>query len=447
MRAFTVVWVGQFVSLTGSAMTAFALTIWAFQLTGQATALALVAFFNFLPMVLFSPIAGALVDRWNRKLVMMLSDVAGLVGSIAILLLFSTGGLQIGHLYVITFLIGFFQAFQWPAYSASIALMLDKKQYGRAQGMLALAEAGSGILAPSLAAALLVAFKLGGILVIDIASFAVALVTLWVVHVPQPKAVPNDASKEGGFLREVVFGFRYIWERPSLLGLQLCFFATNFSSSLAMTLFAPLILLRTNQNAIVLGNVQAAAAAGGVLGGLLMTAWGGPKRRVLGVLGGMGVSGLLVAVFGLSTDTLVWAVTGLAFGLSGVIVNSSNQAIWQSKVAPEVQGRVFATRRLIAQLTIPLGTLLAGPLADNVFGPALMPEGSLVGSLGHVFGVGPGAGVAVLVVITGIVGAVTAIAAYAVPAVRNAETLLPDHQGVGAEMATADAAASASAAR
>ncbi len=148
MTGFTVVWVGQMISMLGTGMTRFALTIWAWQLTGSATALALVGFFSFGPIVLFSPIAGALVDRWNRKLVMMLSDLAAGMSTVAIFVLYATGHLEIWHLYVAGAFAGTFESFQWPAYSAAITTMVDKKHYARASGMLSLAESISGIAAP-----------------------------------------------------------------------------------------------------------------------------------------------------------------------------------------------------------------------------------------------------------------------------------------------------------
>ena len=148
MRGFTIVWFGQLVSLLGSGMTQFALTIWAWQITGEATALALVGFFTFAPSILISPLAGALVDRWDRKQVMMLSDLAAGLSTIAVFLLYSTDSLEIWHLYVTGAFTGVFQSFQFPAYSAAISVMLDKEQYSRASGMISLAESASGILSP-----------------------------------------------------------------------------------------------------------------------------------------------------------------------------------------------------------------------------------------------------------------------------------------------------------
>ncbi|MDZ4670691.1 MAG: MFS transporter, partial [Phototrophicales bacterium] len=273
MRAFTIIWVGQVVSLLGSAMTGFALSIWAWTITGEATALALVGFFNFMPIVLFSPIAGALVDRWNRKLVMMISDLAAGLSTVAIFLLFNADQLQMWHLYAAGLFSGMFQAFQFPAYSASISLMLPKEQYARASGMLSLAESASGIFAPSLAATLLVLVDIRGVLLFDIVSFIFAVSMLFFVHIPQPKTTEAGKKGRGNLLKESVYGFRYIWARPSLLGLQMMFFMANLFGTMAMILVTPMILARTDSNEQLLGLVLSAGAAGGVIGALLISIW------------------------------------------------------------------------------------------------------------------------------------------------------------------------------
>ncbi len=175
MRLFAVIWTGQFFSLLGTYMSQFALSIWAWQLTGEATALALVAFFNFAPSVIMFPIAGALVDRWNRKLVMMISDVASGIATIIVFLLLSAGKLEIWHLYVTGAFTGIFQSFQWPAYSASTSLIVEKKDYARASGMLSLADSVSNIVAPAAAGVLVAIIGVTGILTIDIVTFLAAI--------------------------------------------------------------------------------------------------------------------------------------------------------------------------------------------------------------------------------------------------------------------------------
>jgi DHA3 family macrolide efflux protein-like MFS transporter len=184
MPAFTIVWFGQLVSQIGSGLTWFVLSIWAWQETGLATALALVSFFSFGPTVLLSPVAGALVDRWNRKLVMMLSDLAAGLSTVAVLLLYVTGNLEIWHLYITGAFAGAFQAFQWPAYSAAITMMVRKEQYGRASGMLSVAESASTIAAPVLAGMLIMVIGIAGVMLIDIVTFLFAIATLLVIHIP-----------------------------------------------------------------------------------------------------------------------------------------------------------------------------------------------------------------------------------------------------------------------
>ncbi|MEP7291663.1 MAG: MFS transporter [Chloroflexota bacterium] len=428
MRAFMIVWAGQVASLLGSAMTSFALTIWAYQLTGSATVLALVGFFNFGPSILFGPLAGALVDRWNRKLVMMLSDLGAGVSTIAILILYSTGNLQIWHLYVAGAVSGVFNTFQWPAYSAAISTMLPKAQYARANGMLSLAESVSGVFAPVFATALLVIIGISGVMLIDVVTFLFAIGTLLVIFVPQPEPSAAGAEGKGSLWQESIYGFRYILRRPSLLGLQLTFFFFNLTGVFGMTLRPPMLLARTGSEEAVLAAVQSIGAVGSVVGGVLLSVSGGPRRKVHGVLLTMiGVSLFSAILMGLGQNLVVWSIAALVSGLILPFLNGSNQAIWQAKIPPDLQGRVFAARRMIAQMAGPIGMLLAGPLADQVFEPALMPGGALVPVFGGLVGTGPGAGMGLMLMITGALGVLVGLGAYAFHAIRNAEDLLPDH--------------------
>lgn len=428
MRAFTVVWVGQLVSLFGTAMSQFALTVWAYQITEEATALALVAFFSFTPGVLVSPIAGAMVDRWNRKLVMMLSDLGAGIGTIGVFILYSTGDLQIWHLCVAGAFTSVFGAFQWPAYSAAISTMLKKEQYARANGMIGLAEALPAVFAAPFATALLVIIGIQGVMLIDIVTFLFALGMLLLVYIPQPAMSETGKASKGSLWKESGYGFRFIWQNKPLLGVQLAFFVTNLMHALTGTLRAPMILARAGGGEAALAGVQSAAAVGGVLGGLLLSSVGAPKRKIIGVLGGMLLSSLFETVLmGLGQTFAVWAVAGFAGGLLVPLLNASNQSLWQAKVPPDVQGRVFAARRMIAQITIPVGMAITGPLADYVFEPAMREGGSLVPIFGGLVGTGAGAGMAVMMVIFGTLGAISPIIFYLIPTVRHVETLMPDH--------------------
>ena len=427
MLAFTIISIGQLVSLTGSAMTGFALTIWAWLVTGEATALALVGFFNFIPTVIVSPFAGALVDRWNRKLVMMLSDLAAVSSTFVVLILYLTGSLEIWHLYITGAFAGVFGTFQFPAYSAAITTMVSKKQYGRASGMLSTAQFASNIFAPVLAAILLSVLGIGGILTIDILTFMVAIGALLFVHVPQPTVTEEGKKSKGNLWKESVYGFRYIYERRSLLGLLFVFFGINLMATFSFTLLAPMVLARTGNDEISLGFVQSAIGIGGVAGSIVLSIWGGPKRRIHGVLGGLALCMLGNFFIGFGRDIYFWAVAAFFTMFFLPTINGSSQAIWQAKVAPDIQGRVFAARMLIATLSRPFALLLVGPFADQVFEPLLMPGGGLANLFDWMVGTGPGAGMSLMFIITGALGIMVSLTGYAFNVIRNAEDILPDH--------------------
>lgn len=428
MKGFLVVWFGQFISLMGSAMTGFALPIYIFGETERVQELALLGLAFMLPLILFSPFAGTIVDRNSRKKMMIISDLAAGATTIVVLLLVWTGTLEVWHLYITNAINGAFQTLQWPAYSAAISMMVPKAQYGRANGLIMLAESGSNIFAPVLAGALLGFIGLQGVLLIDVGTFLFAVGALLFVHVPDPPRTVEGQQGQGSFWRESAYGFVYIWRRPSLLGLQIVFFAGNFFATLAFTALAAMILYRTDQNAQHFAWVMATGAVGGVLGGVLMSAWGGPKPRVHGVLGGWILSGLLgMTLMGLGQSWPMWALASFLGNLLVPIINGSNQAIWQAKVAPDVQGRVFSVRRLIAWAVIPLANLLVIPLTDGWLEPAMRAGGGLVEQFAWLVGSGPGAGIALLFVFTGVASALVGLSGYLFPVIRRAESLLPDH--------------------
>lgn len=448
MFAFTVVWIGQVISMLGTGMTRFALGIWAWDITGRATPLALVALFSFGPGVILSPIAGALVDRWNRKLVMILSDLAAGLSTIAIFILFATGRLEIWHIYIAGAFASAFESFQFPAYSSAITMMIDKDQYARASGMLSMVESASGIFSPLLAGMILgfatvSATRNAGIniiMIIDIVTFLAAIGAVLFVHIPQPARTDTPLPGLNGLISEIGYGFDYIAKRPSLLGLQLVFFFINLTATFSFVVLAPMILARTHSDAPALAAVQTAAGVGGLVGGILLSIWGGPKRKTNGVLGGMLLESIFGAILmGLGRILPIWMIASFASSFFIPIINGSNQAIWQTKIPPEIQGRVFSTRRWIAQITAPVAMLLAGPAADKLFEPAMQPGGSLAGTLGPLLGTGPGAGMSIMFLIAGALGMVVAITGFLTPFVRSAESILPDAKVVAEDEAESQA--------
>jgi len=427
MFAFTLVWLGQIVSVLASGMTTFAFTIYMYQQTHSATAMGFVEVAYITPFLIMSPIAGVMVDRYDRKIMMMVSDIAGGLASLIMLILYATGHLQFWHLYIASIIKGLGTTFQWPAYSAAISTMIPKEQYGRANGMMSLVEAGPGVFAPLMAGALLPFIGVSGILLVDVITFAIAILTLSVVFIPAPVRTVVGQEAEGNFWRQAVFGFKYIFARPSLLGLQLVFFLGNLFAGVGFTVLAPMVLARSAQSTVALGSVESAGAIAGVVGGVLMSAWGGFKRRVHGVLLGWIISGIGLAIVGFSGGLSIW-ITGLAIAsVVTALVNGSNQAIWQAKVAPDLQGRVFSSRRLIAWVTNPISPIIGGTLADFVLEPAARAGTGLPAVFAWLVGAGPGAGMGLLLVICGTLSMLIGLAGYFVPTIYNAETLLPDH--------------------
>ncbi|GAA6754995.1 MFS transporter [Thermus thalpophilus] len=405
--AFRLLWAGQALALMGREMTWFALTLFAYQKTGLATTLSLLGFFHFLPLILLSPLAGALVDRYPRKWAMLASDLAGGVATGVLLLLFLVGRLEVWHLYLVSAFTGALSSLHWPALSAALSAMLDKKDYARASGMMSLAESLAGVGAPVLAAALLKPVGLAGIFALDLLGGLAAVATLLRVPIPNPGL---EAKEKTSFLEEALFGFRFIWQRPSLLGLQLMFFGVNFLTTLAATVMPAMVLAKTGLSESALALVRSASGLGGVAGGLFLSVWGGPKRRVHGVFLGMALSSLALALMGVVEGPTAWAFLAFMDAFFIPLLNGSNQAIWQAKVPLAVQGKVFAARRMIAWLATPLAMLLSGPLADRVFGPRL----------------GQGEGIALMLLLFGGLGVLWGLSGYLLPKVRGVETLLPD---------------------
>ena len=426
MPAFLTIWAGQAVSLLGSSLTSFALGVWVYQRTGSVTRFALIAFFASLPGLLLSPVAGALVDRWDRRRTLILSDsLAAATSAVLLLLLWdeSRDLLEVWHIYVLTAVASVANALQWPAFTAATTLLVPKRHYGRASGLTQMSLAFAQILAPLLGALLLQWVRMRGILIVDLATFAVAVLALLAVRFREPDRAPETGAPRS-LLQESTVGWTYLRERPGLLALLLLFAGTNFNIGLLQALIPPLILSFASSTS--LGTVLSIAGAGMLAGTLVMGAWGGPRRRVHGIFAGLLAQGLILLVGGWQPSVLLVGVAAFVFLFAVPVVNGCSQAIWQAKVPPGLQGRVFALRRMVAFSSLPAAYFLAGPLADRVFEPLLAPGGALSASVGAVIGVGPGRGIGFLFVLLGllVVAAVAFAAGY--PRLRQVEDEIPD---------------------
>jgi len=428
LRTFLILWIGQMTSILGSEMTNFAITIWAWQIAGQATPLSLIFFFTYTPKLIAASFAGLLVDRWNRKQLMMGGDTAAGISTIAILLLLLTGRLEIWHFYITAAINGLFGYIQSLAFSASMSAIVPPRHYTRATAMSSyVTYFGSYIMAPALAGVFYYAIGLSGILAIDLVTFVIAVGTTYIVHIPQPRQSEVGHQSTQSIWQALTFGFRYLWKRPSLLAILIFWLSFHLFDGATLAIFPAMVLARSNNDAAVLASVQFAIGIGGLVGATGLSVWGGPKRRIHGLLFGTALMSLGKIIFGLGRVAWHWMTAGFLAAFVSPAIDSSNQAIWLSKVEPDVQGRVFASRYLIAQVTTPLGLAIAGPLADYFFEPAMLPGGSIAGIFGGLFGTGDGAGMALQYSLFSCCSMLIGFGGYAFPVLRDVESLVPDH--------------------
>ena len=426
MRVFLVIWAGQLVSLLGTGMTRFALLIWAYQQTGEATTVALLGFFSYIPFVLVSPLAGMVVDRVDRRLVMLFSDLAAGVTTIGLLALYMGGDLAIWHLYAAGLLTGIAEAFQGPAYNAATTLLVEPKNFNRVNGLRALAENASQVLAPLMAGGLMVWIGLGGVMWVDVATFLVAMVTLLVVRVPHP--VAGDAEHAPGHWRaDMSYGLRFIFQRPGLVGLTAIFVGMNLFGTLTYFAILPALILGKGAGELGWASVQMGLGLGGVAGSLLAATWGGPQRRIHAIYGGAALSFACDWFFAFGESVAVWTTGAFLASFFIPLIVGNNRSIWQSKVPPAAQGRVFAASGMLRVAVNPIAYLLAGPLADRVFEPGMLPGGALVPIFGSLIGTGPGSGIALMFFFTGILGTSMALFGYVWRPSRRVEIDLPDY--------------------
>jgi MFS transporter, DHA3 family, macrolide efflux protein len=438
MQTFLIVWIGQVVSLLGTKLTEFALGFWildrTYQDNGTITQFALTILFMYLPKVIISPLAGVLVDRWNRRFAMIMSDLGTGVITIAILALVWTNHLAVWQIYLALIISSSLNAFQQPAYTASIAQLVPANNLIRANGMVQASFAIAKIASPAIAGLLLHRFGLKTILCIDISTFAIAILTLISVKFPDFKRYKKKTKVVNQVISDAVDGWNYIVLRPGLLRL-VCFIAISyFTMGMIEVVLWP--LLYQPGSTTQLGFVLSVGGCGMLLGSVLMSVWSGPRNRVKAIICFVGLQGLIVLIGGLKISPTILALGIFGYLFSQPIIVSCNQAIWQSKVPSHLQGRVFALQQTLERSLAICAYLLAGPLVDNVLNP-LMAEGGIVAQMiGKVINTGMGQGVTLLLVILGIINLMVVAIAYREPRLRYLEQELPDRNHIKNEAKT-----------
>ncbi|MDY6936599.1 MAG: MFS transporter [Cyanobacteriota bacterium] len=438
MRIFLIVWLGQIVSLLGSGLTEFALGVWVYQTTGSISQFALISLCIHLPNIIVSPFAGAIVDRWSRRRAMILSDSVTGVAAIVVLGLVLSDRLEIWHIYVGVIVSAVFNTFQWPAYIAAIAQLVPKENLGRANGMVQVARAVAKILGPIVAGFLLEAIELKGILLVDLCTFVFAISTLLWVRFPKVERTATTSQKVNldRLWGDIASGWNYIAQRPGLLKLTMFFSISYFSEGMLQVLFWPLVLAIGSESE--LGMVLSVSGCGMLLGSVAIGAWGGPKRKMYGILGFVALQGLCLCLGGTQATVIGAAFGGFGYLFARPIVASCNQAIWQSKVPFDLQGRVFSLQGALERSLLVFAHLSAGPLVDGFLEPMMADNGLLANSIGRLIGTGSGRGIGLLFLVLGISNIIVTFIAYRSPRLRRIEQELPDASVANLQEATSE---------
>ncbi len=409
MKKFYVIWTGQIVSMLGSGLSGFGLGVWIYMKTGSATQFAMTALFMMLPNLVVGPLGGLLADRFDRRKLLAISDCGQAAGTLVIAALLFAGRLEVWHIYVATVSGAIFNCFRWPAFNALLPSIAPKQHLMRINGLVSAGEAASMIAAPLLAGLLVAGIGLPAVLLIDVVTFMIGMSLLFAIRIPKlerriAEATEAIGSRTRNYWRVAVNdtreGWTFLRERGALIGLLGFFAFTNLCLGMIETVFTPLVL--SVGSVRTLGATSSIAAVGMLLGSIAISMWGGPRRRMMLILGFGAMQGIIAIVVGWQTSIATLMFGAFSYLFLFPMVGAACSSLWQTKVPNELQGRVGAVRMMVFNVVRPLSFFLAGVLSDHVFGPR------------------------VLVAIMGGVTVLGTVAAYAYPRIRQLETELPD---------------------
>ncbi|QQE79736.1 MFS transporter [Alicyclobacillus sp. SO9] len=423
---FWVIWSGQFVSMFGSGLTTFSLAFWAFHETDRASYIALITFSKFATTAIASPFAGILADRFDRKILILLGNLGLMLLSAIMCALSIVNHLSYEVVIGILALSGLCDAVQLISFDSIVSLIApSRKHFSKVNAMISLANKAPQVVAPLVASLLLGSVGLSLILMVDSGTFLFCIITLLLASVPQKL----ESRHKLQLLNELKFPLNYIYSNAGLRRIQIISISINFLVGFAGSgsILPALVLVYTHNNAGILARVVSIGGCGAIIGGIVIGAWGGPRKKVHGILIGVLVSSLCGRfLVGVGHTQFTWILGVFVIQMMIPLINSSDQAIWQAKVPQEIQGKVFSARIIAGDISYPLGILVSGFLADHFFTPSMAQQGTyLVSIFGWIVGHGPGAGLSLMYVISAILGGGVAIWGYLSGAVRGIEQSEP----------------------
>lgn len=411
-KRYILFWFSGSVSQLGSAMTSFALVLWAYKQTGSAMAVSLMSFCSYLPYIFVSLVAGGLVDRHYKKIIILVSDFVAAICSVGVLLFWKFGTLEIWHIYFINCVIGFTNSFQAPAQSVAVGIMVPKNRIQQVSGMDSFSSNLVTVVSPVLASVVFAFGGLGAVIAVDMISFVFAFIVL-LVWIKIPENLKN-VDKKGHILSGCMNGFQFLFKPKGLWYIIITMAFINFFSRLTYeNVLSPMILARSNNNSLVLGIVNASIGVGGIIGGMIVSTRKLKLSRIKMIYFSAAISFLFGdLLMGLGQSVISWSIAGIAASTPIPFIIAGQRGILYNIIPQEMQGSVFSVRNAIQYSTIPIGILLGGYLADYIFEPFMKSNSAFANMLRYAVGTGEGNGMAVMFLCTGILGFICSILAY-----------------------------------
>ncbi len=412
-KRYIIFWLSQSVSQLGSKMTSYALILWAYQQTNSALSISLMSFCSFMPYIIVSVFAGPFVDRHKKKNIMAIADSIAAICTIFIFALLISNQLLIWHIYLVNIIVGFMDSFQSPATSIAVGMLIPKEKYEKASGMDSFTRNLVTVSSPMLAAAILSIFGMSGIILIDLITFLLAmLVLLFFIPIKEEKAIIS--KKKESYIAGFQEGIYFLRRHKAIFYIMVSMALINFFSRITYENILPAMLIsRSRGNDITYGIVNAVMGVGGIIGGIIVSLGKMPKNKMKMIYFSAAFSFLLGDIFmGVGRNVYVWSLASLAASVPIPFILAGQQVILYETIPQSMQGRIFSIRNTIQFSTIPIGILLGGLLSDYVFEPFMASHNYIADILGGLVGIGPGSGMAVMFLLTGIMGCIASLIGY-----------------------------------
>ena len=416
--------VTQTFSLIGSRMTSIGVGIWVFTETGKTAPLLLTSFFNELPGMLAGSLAGVLVDRWDRRWVMILSDAGQAVGSLLLMLSFLSGRFEVWHLYAVAFLQGIFATFQSPAERAATTMLVPEEGRERANAIKETSFPLAGIIAPVLTGLLYASIGIAGIILADLTTFLAAVAFLLFIQIPHPAPSETGLASLGGFWSEAWGALQFVTVRRALFIYMLFTAFINFMLNGPLDLVLPYLILLTHSEKVA-GSIIALTSLGAFAGAILIAAWGGTRPRMKTIIGGLIMTGGMFILFGMLRTPIPIGVVLFMLFLNLPVIQTLYISILQRKSPPDMQGRIFALNDQLGFIGSTASFALTGYLVDHVINPSV---GTTAWEwVQPLVGKDAGAGIGLVEVVTGIIILVATLLVFSSVQIRELESRLPDY--------------------